>query len=118
ASTMRANTSACGSSPNKCDKNTHLTLLEFVGNYMYIGYDNRDYGSQIWRVDMSSVTSGTAPAETAFQMVNISGLDGSSSNQRIFTHVTVNDAGKDWLIVITRDGSNAMRIYRTGNGFD
>jgi hypothetical protein len=29
--------------------------------------------------------------------------------------VTVNDAGKDWLIIMTRDGSNALKIYRTAN---
>ena len=51
----------------------------------------------------------------SFTMVNNIGLDGSTTNQRIFSHTTVNDAGKDWLIVATRDGSAAMKLYRTAN---
>jgi hypothetical protein len=63
------------------------------------------------------MVSGNKPAETQFSMVNLPGIDSGSggTNQKLFSHVTVNDAGKDWLIIITRDGSNAMKIYRTAN---
>jgi hypothetical protein len=126
ATNLSGNTGTCGTAPNnKCERNAHLTLLEFVGSYLYLGFDNQDYGANIWRVDMNSptctgsascATSGNYPAEASFQIVNsVLGLDGSSANQRIFSHLTVNDSGKDWLIIVTRDGSNAMKIYRTAN---
>lgn len=116
---MAGNTTECDSSgTNICLNNTHITLLEFVGNHLYIGFDNSTNGSNIWRTDMSSVSSGSLPAESSFEMVNITGLDGSASNQRIFSHVTVNDSGTDWLIITTRDGTNAMQIYRTANDQD
>jgi hypothetical protein len=106
--------------------NKHITLLEFVGNWLYVGWDNAINGANVWRVDFNSPTctgsqscmvSGNKPAETQFSMVNLPGIDSGSggTNQKLFSHVTVNDAGKDWLIIITRDGSNAMKIYRTAN---
>ncbi len=127
STTLRGNTATCvNAGTNRCERNAHLTLLEFVGNYLYIGFDNQDHGANVWRVDMaggtctgaaSCMTSGNVPAETSFQIVNsVLGLDGSSVNQRIFSHVTVTDGGNDWLILVTRDGSNAMKIYRTANG--
>ena len=114
---MAANTGSCGTTPNQCLANTHATLLEFVGNYLYVGFDNATYGANVWRVDMTSVASGSLPAQTSFTIVNLPGIEsgGGGTNQKIFSHVTVNDAGKDWLIIITRDGSNAMKIYRTAN---
>ena len=95
--------------------NTHISLLEVVGDYLYIGFDNSNDGANVWRTDMSSVSSGTILSESAFSMVNIGGLDGTASNQRIFSYITVPDAGKDWLIITTRDGTNAVQIYRTSN---
>ncbi|MFO1480417.1 MAG: Ig-like domain-containing protein [Turneriella sp.] len=126
ATTLSGNTTTCGTAPNnKCERNAHVTLLEFVGNYLYLGFDNQDHGANIWRVDMNSATctgsascatSGNYPAESSFAIVNdVLGLDGSATNQRIFSHVTVNDSGKDWLILATRDGTNSMKIYRTSN---
>lgn len=114
---MAANTGSCGTAPNKCLNNTHVTLLEFVGNYMYVGWDNATDGANVWRVDMSGVAQGSLPAQTNFSIVNLPGIETGSggTNQKIFSHVTINDAGKDWLIIITRDGSNAMKIYRTAN---
>ncbi|MFZ5631175.1 MAG: beta strand repeat-containing protein [Spirochaetota bacterium] len=123
---MASNTGSCGSAPNKCLNNTHITLLEFVGNWLYVGWDNATDGANVWRVDFNSTTctgsascmvSGNKPAETQFSIVNLPGIEsgGGGTNQKIFSHVTVNDAGKDWLIIITRDGSNAMKIYRTAN---
>ncbi|MCC5815853.1 MAG: putative Ig domain-containing protein [Leptospira sp.] len=111
---MAGNTGKCGS-PNKCLENTHLTLLEVVGDHLYIGYDNKVYGANVWRTNMSTVPSGTAPTEASFEMTNEIGLDGSTVNQRIFSHTTINYSGKDWLIVATRDGSAAMKLYRTAN---
>ena len=96
--------------------NSHITLLEFVGDYLYVGFDNSADGSNVWRTDMSGITSGNTPAENSFSMVNIPGLDGTASNQRLFSHVTVTDSGTDWLILTTRDGTNSMQIYRTANG--
>ncbi|MFO1470686.1 MAG: Ig-like domain-containing protein [Turneriella sp.] len=126
ATNLSGNTATCGTAPNnKCERNAHATLLEFVGNYLYIGFDNQDHGANIWRVDMNSATctgsascatSGNYPAEASFQVVNnVLGLDNSATNQRIFSHLTVNDSGKDWLILATRDGTNSMKIYRTAN---
>ena len=115
---MAGNTTDCGSSPNKCTSNTHTTLLEFVGNYIYVGFDNASYGANIWRADMSSVASGSTPAENTFEMVNINGLDGTLTNQKLFSHITINEAGTDWLILTTRDGSNSVQIYRTSNSQD
>ncbi|AFM14722.1 Ig-like domain-containing protein [Turneriella parva] len=114
---MASNTGSCGTSPNQCLSNTHATLLEFVGNYLYVGFDNATYGANVWRTDMTSVAQGSRPAETSFSIVNLPGIEsgGGGTNQKIFSHVTVNDAGKDWLVIITRDGSNAMKIYRTAN---
>lgn len=112
---MAGNTSDCGSPTNICLANTHITLLEFVGDYIYIGFDNATNGSNVWRADMSSVSSGSMVSESDFSMVNISGLDGTASNQRLFSHVTVADSGTDWLIITTRDGTNAMQLYRTAN---
>lgn len=113
---MAGNTTDCGA-PNKCLNNTHLTLLETVGSYLYIGYDNATDGANIWRTDMTSVVSGSTPAESAFVMVNIPGIEtgGGGANQKLFSHITVNDAGKDWLIITTRDGSSAVTVYRTAN---
>jgi hypothetical protein len=98
--------------------NTHITLLEFVGDYLYIGFDNAADGANIWRTDMSSVSSGSIPSEGDFTMVNIAGLDGTSTNQKIFSHISVNDSGTDWLIITTRDGGSAVQIYRTANDQD
>ncbi|HRP69926.1 MAG TPA: hypothetical protein PLY93_10380, partial [Turneriella sp.] len=98
--------------------NSHISLLEFVGSHLYVGWDNGTDGANVWRTDMTSVASGSTPAESSFSMVNLPGIEsgGGGSNQKIFSHVTVNDGGKDWLILTTRDGSNAMKIYRTANG--
>lgn len=98
--------------------NSHLSLLEFVGNSLYIGYDNAVNGANIWRVDMSSFASGTSPSLAQFQIVNIAGIESGSggSNQKIFGHSVVQDSGVNWLIIITRDGSSSMKIYRTSNG--
>ena len=115
---MAGNTGTCGTSPNLCTTNTHFTLLEFVGNYLYVGYDNASNGANVWRANMTSVSSGSSPAETDFTVVNVLGIDGTNPNQRIFSHVTYNDAGKDWLVVVTRDGSNPMKVYRTTNDQD
>ncbi|HRP70408.1 MAG TPA: hypothetical protein PLY93_12820 [Turneriella sp.] len=88
-----------------------------MGNYLYLGWDNATDGANIWRTDMSGMLSGVAPAEGDFSIVNVPGIDGGGggSNQKIFSHVTVSDAGKDWLIITTRDGADAMKIYRTAN---
>ncbi|MFO1470689.1 MAG: Ig-like domain-containing protein [Turneriella sp.] len=114
---MASNTGSCGTAPNKCLANTHATLLEFVGNYLYVGWDNATYGANVWRTDMTSVATGSIPTEASFSIVNLPGIETASggTNQKIFSHVTVNDAGKDWLIIITRDGTSAMKIYRTAN---
>ena len=112
---MAGNTSACGTSPNKCLSNSHITLLEVLGDYLYIGFDNLTYGSNIWRVNMSSVTSGNTPAQSAFQLVSNFGLDSSANNRKIFSHLKVHQGGKDWLIILSRDGINPIRLYRTNN---
>ncbi len=115
---MASNLGDCGSSPNKCLSNSHMSLLEFVGDHIYVGYDNATYGANIWRADMSAIGNGFTPAESDFEMVNIPGLDGSADNEKIFSHISVNESGTDWLILTTRDGTGAVRIYRTANGQD
>jgi hypothetical protein len=115
---MAGNTDDCGTSPNVCEENSHASLLEFVGDYIYIGFDNADYGANIWRTDMSAIPAGEAPTEASFEMVNITGLDGSATNQKLYSHVTFNDSGTDWLLLTTRDGTSAVQIYRTSNEQD
>ncbi|MCP4179751.1 MAG: hypothetical protein GY756_18485 [bacterium] len=118
---MSGNTAAnkCGDSPNKCIDNwgnTHISLLEMNGDYMYIAYDNNEYGLNIWRVDMSGVTSGTAPSESEFQLLSPGfGLGNSSEFTRIFWHLSYNDGGKDFLTIIAGNGVDPIKIFRTGN---
>jgi len=97
--------------------NTHFSLLEIVGNYLYIGYDNATGGASVYRVDISGYSSGSAPSQGNFSIVNVQGIDssGGGTNLKIFSHVTVEEGGKNWLIITTRDGTGAMRIYRTAN---
>ncbi len=107
---------ACISGVNRCDtENTHITLLEFNGNYLYIGYDNATYGANLWRVDMSAVSSGTAPAESDFALVSTFGLGDAVNNTRFFAHVTANDGGTDYLYLLAGNGTNALRLFRTNN---
>ncbi|MBE7436959.1 MAG: hypothetical protein HS115_00790 [Spirochaetales bacterium] len=97
--------------------NTHFSLLEIVGDYLYIGFDNATGGASVYRVDISGYASGTAPAQGNFSIVNVQGIDasGGGTNVKIFSHVTVEEGGTNWLIITTRDGTGAMRIYRTAN---
>jgi hypothetical protein len=112
---MFGNINDCGVNPNKCSGNSHITLLEFVGNYLYIGFDNSSHGANVWRTDMSGISSGKAPSESSFNLVNDFGLDGSTTNIKIFSHITINDSGRDWLIISTRDGICPVKLYRTSN---
>ncbi len=116
-SDMSGNTdpAECGSAPNKCLSNSHISMLEFNGDYMYVGFDNPNHGLNMWKVDMSTVNSGSTPTETAFTLVSPGFGIGDSSNTRIFNHLTINDGSKDYLVVVTRNGSNAIKIYRTNN---
>lgn len=112
-----AENSTSGKSNMGYANNSHLSLLDFVGNTLYVGYDNATNGANIWRVDMTSFPSGTAPSLAQFQIVNIAGIEsgGGGSNQKIFGHSVIQDSGVNWLIIITRDGSSSMKIYRTSN---
>jgi hypothetical protein len=115
-SNMSWDTETCGSAPNnKCDKNAQLTLLEFVGNYLYIGFDNPDYGANIWRTNMVSVPSGNLPAKSSFELVNTFGIDGTATNIKIFSHISYNDSEDNWLLISTGDGLTPIKLYRTNN---
>ena len=46
------------------------------------------------------------------------GIDGNSSNTKIFSHITYFDGTKNWLLVSTRNGDQAVRLYRTSNDGD
>ncbi|RME88649.1 MAG: hypothetical protein D6767_09830 [Candidatus Hydrogenedentota bacterium] len=117
----------CGTAPNKCDtENTHITLLEFNGSYMYIGYDNATYGVNIWRVDFNNaastggaIPSGTAPLESDFSLAHtnfgLTGTNKTTADTRIFSSATVNDGGVDYLILTTGDGTNPVNVFRTKN---
>jgi len=97
--------------------NSHISLLEVVGTYLYIGFDNPVNGANVWRVNMSSVASGSVLNQSNFTQVNIDGLgpDSGGSNKKLFGQTVVNHDGKNWLIITTRDGTGAVRIYRTAN---
>lgn len=105
----------CGSAPNRCAANSHISLLEFNGNFLYVGFDNETYGLNLWRTDMSSINSGNTPAESAFSLVSPGFGINDPTNTRIFTHTTIKDGATDFLVVISRDGGNAIKIYRTRN---
>ncbi|MDH5656857.1 MAG: hypothetical protein OEZ34_13170, partial [Spirochaetia bacterium] len=103
----------CGT-PNKCDtENTHFSLLEVNGNYLYIGLENKTYGLNIWRVNMAAVQSGTAPPESSFSLVSSFGLGDPAANTRIFSSATFTSGADDLLFVSTGNGTNASRIFRT-----
>lgn len=97
--------------------NSHITLLETVGNYLYIGYDNPVNGANVWRINMSSLPSGYVPSQSEFTQVSINGIgpDSGGANQKLFSHTTYSFDGKNWLIITTRDGVGAVRIYRTSD---
>lgn len=101
--------------------NTHITLLEFNGNFLYIGYDNALNGLNIWRTDVSLLPSGSVPAEADFTLLSVFGLNDSSGspdpagNTRVFSSLTLNEAGVDYLVFTTGNGTNPVRVYRTTN---
>ena len=103
----------CGS-PNQCDtENTHFSLLEVNGDYLYIGLENKTYGLNIWRVNMAGVPSGTAPPESSFSLVSSFGLGDPANNTRIFSSTTYTSGADDLLFVSTGNGTNPARIFRT-----
>ena len=117
-SNMQGNSGDCGSFPNKCSANRQITLLEVVGSYLYIGFDNPDYGVNIWRTDMSSILSGSTPVEGNFKLVNDFGLNGKVSNKKLFSYMSYSDSSDDWMLVATGNGINPVEVYRTSNDGD
>jgi len=106
----------CGVGTKCSQSNTHLTLLEMNGNFLYIGYDNADFGLNVWRVDMSAISSGTPPTESQFQLLSPGfGLGDPTEIQRIFWHITYNDGGKDFVAIVSRNGTSPLKIFRTSN---
>ncbi len=69
---------------------------------------------------MSAVASGAILSQGDFTQVHVNGIgpDSGGLNQKLFSHAVVNDDGKNWLIITTRDGLGAARIYRTSNDED
>jgi len=109
---MSGNT-ACGAT-NMCDtENTHITLLEVNGNYLYIGLENSAYGLNIWRVDMSSVPSGVSPLESQFSLVSSFGINDPANNTRIFSYTTYESGGLNYLFVSAGNGTGITKIFRT-----
>jgi hypothetical protein len=53
--------------------------------------------------------------ESDFELVSGGFGFGDSTNTKIFNHMTYNDGTTDYMVVISRDGNNAIRIYRTRN---
>lgn len=123
---MSQNTGSCGTAPNKCLNNTHITALEINGSYMYLGYDNGTNGLNLWRVNLSAVASqgngslpsGTAPIASDFSQVSTFGLTGTNKatpDYRIFSHISVSDGGVDYLVITSGTGTGAVNIFRTKN---
>ncbi|MDH5716237.1 MAG: Ig-like domain-containing protein [Spirochaetia bacterium] len=109
---MSGNT-ACGTT-NMCDtENTHISLLEVNGNYLYIGLENSAYGLNIWRADMSSVPSGVSPLESQFSLVSSFGLGDTANNTRIFSYTTYESGGLNYLFVSAGNGTGITKIFRT-----
>ena len=117
-SNMQGNSGDCGIFPNKCSANKQITLLEVVGSYIYVGFDNPDYGVNIWRTDMSSIPSGNTPGEANFKLVNDFGLDGKLSNKKLFSYISYIDSRNNWILVATGNGIDPVEIYRTSNNGD
>lgn len=106
----------CISGANRCDtENTHITLLEFNGDYLYIGYDNATHGANVWRADLSAVVSGTVLTESSFTLVGDFGLGFGAGVTRIFSEVTVGDGSTDFLLLMAGDGINPLKVFRTDN---
>jgi len=104
---------ACGV-PNKCDtENTHISLLEVNGNYLYIGLENATYGLNIWRVNMASFPSGQVPAKSAFALVSSFGLGNAAVNKRVFSTTRYVVGTDEYLFVSTGNGSGNTNIFRT-----
>jgi len=117
-SNMQGNSGDCGIFQNKCSANRQITLLEVVDSYMYIGFDNPDYGANIWRINMNSIPSGSTPTEGNFELVNDFGLNGKGSNKKLFSYISYSDSFDDWILVATGSGIAPVEIYRTSNNGD
>lgn len=108
----------------KAANNIHITLLVANGDKLYVGFDNHVNGLNVWRTK-DGVTSPTD--ETDFEAVCQTGnacfqpekqfgmVTSGVTDKKIFDAISVNDAGTDYLIFNSRNGTEPMRVYRTSN---
>jgi hypothetical protein len=105
----------------KTANNKYITLLEVVGDRLYVGFDNGVDGLNVWRTKalISNPTTESnfeAVCETGHECFSPDkqfGLDGGDT--KIFDSISVNDAGTDFLIFNARTGTSAVRVYRSTN---
>ncbi len=113
---LSGNSSCTVSGVNQCDtENTHVTLLEINGNFLYVGFDNATYGLNVWRTDLSSVASGSTPAASAFTLVGSFGLGSASTYTRAFSSLSYNLSGTDFVVLVAGNGAGTTGVFRTNN---
>lgn len=112
-----------------------ISMLEFVGNEVYLGFDDPTNGVRIYHMDASSgiprtdlaINGGSATDDTlgfaGWSQAGVDRLTGDTSeisagyNKYIFSSSTITDTyGDDYLFVVVSDedvaGTQPIRVYR------
>lgn len=99
--------------------NTHISVLEATGRYLYIGFDNGAEGIALFR------TSNPNPSHTAdfvgkdgctadLHSTTCDGIGGSGlgdlTNRRIFSSAFSTVGSKDYLYLVVGDGAGPARV--------
>lgn len=107
---------ACTLAVNQCDtENTHVSLLEINGTYLYVGFDNAAFGLNIWRTNLAAVASGSAPTASSFELVGGFGLGSATVYTRLFANLSYSVGGSDFVVLLAGNGTGSMSVFRTGN---
>ena len=107
---------ACTAAVNQCDtENTHITLLEVSGNFLYIGFDNETYGVNLWSINLATVASGTVPTQADFTPASSFGLGDAARFRRIFSSSTINFNGINYLHLVAGNGTGAGAVFKAAN---
>jgi hypothetical protein len=103
--------------------NKEITMLIVNGARLFIGYDNATNGLNIWRTKTGVAAAATesdfepicAAGQACFDPTKQFGFGTPASYTRIFSSTTVNDAGTDYVIFTSGNGSNLVRVFRAVN---
>jgi hypothetical protein len=92
--------------------NLSITLLIVNGDRLYIGYDNKLDGIQLWR----TASGITDPAvEGDFEPVSVDGFGDPVNNQILYNCLSISDGGNDYLWLLTGNSGGSIKVYRTAN---